>query len=171
MTIQNSVPADLPTILALYENARQHQREQQTVVIWPEFDVEIIKKEIEENHQWKIVINGQIACVWATTLNDKAIWEEKDRDDGVYIHRIATNPDFRGNHFVKRIVEWAIQYTKDNGRKYVRLDTLGRNTRLVEHYTKSGFDYLGEFKLANTASLPLHYQTEPICLLFEIEVG
>jgi ribosomal protein S18 acetylase RimI-like enzyme len=170
MIIQNSTSNDLSIILNLYENAREHQRKQQTVTVWPEFDLLMIQNEIDTCHQWKIVIDNQVACVWATTLNDEDIWEEKDQNDGIYIHRIATNPNFRGNHFVKTIVAWATQYAKGNNRKYVRLDTLGKNTRLIEHYTKSGLDYLGEFRLANTTSLPLHYQQEPICLLFELEV-
>jgi hypothetical protein len=39
------------------------------------------------------LIDGQIACVWAVTFNDPEIWKN-DQDAAIYIHRIATNPDF-----------------------------------------------------------------------------
>ncbi|MFB0907125.1 MAG: hypothetical protein QMB03_02375, partial [Spirosomataceae bacterium] len=128
--IQNSTVDDLDEILSLYATARKCQIKQQ-VVVWPEFDVEMIKKEIETNHQWKIVIDGTIACVWATTLNDEAIWEEKDQNDAIYIHRIATNAELRGNNFVMKIVGWAKDFARKHNREYVRLDTLGNNTRLI----------------------------------------
>ncbi len=131
---------------------------------------EEIKKEIETNHQWKIVIDGTIACVWATTLNDEAICAEKDQNDAIYIHRIATNAELRGNNFVMKIVGWAKDFARKHNREYVRLDTLGNNTRLIDYYVKSGFNFLGIFELENTSSLPLHYQQEPQCCLFEVAV-
>ena len=50
------------------------------------------------------------------------------------------------------------------------LDTLGKNVKLIEHYTNAGFDFLGLFDLKSTAGLPLHYQTTKGCCLFEIKL-
>jgi ribosomal protein S18 acetylase RimI-like enzyme len=88
----------------------------------------------------------------------------------VYIHRIATNPDFRGHNFVGSIVDWAKEYANKHQKNFIRLDTLGNNTKLIEHYTNAGFTFLGIHHLTNTASLPLHYQKEPNCCLFEIKL-
>ncbi|MCG7859367.1 hypothetical protein MD537_20485, partial [Flavihumibacter sediminis] len=77
---------------------------------------------------------------------------------------------FRGNRYIDKIVDWSKQYAKDLGKQFVRLDTLGNNTKLIEHYTSAGFDFLGMFKLTDTATLPGHYQTEPNCCLFEIDL-
>jgi ribosomal protein S18 acetylase RimI-like enzyme len=169
MNILNSTPGDMPEILKLHEAARQLQT-QKNMVIWPLFEYSLIETELAENRQWKIEIDGMVACVWAITYSDRDIWEGKDQDDAIYIHRIATNPDFRGRGFVKNIVDWAKSHARKHGRKYVRLDTLGNNTKLIEHYTGAGFDYLGVFYLKNTLELPLHYQKEPKCLLFELQV-
>jgi hypothetical protein len=49
-------------------------------------------------------MNNEIACVFATTFSDPLIWEKRDTDPSVYIHRIATNPNFRGNNLVAAIV-------------------------------------------------------------------
>ncbi|HEV8272366.1 MAG TPA: GNAT family N-acetyltransferase, partial [Chitinophagaceae bacterium] len=62
--------------------------------------------EINEKRQWKLVIENTIACNWAITFSDKEIWGEKDKNDAIYIHRIATNPNFRGNRYIDRIVSW-----------------------------------------------------------------
>ena len=76
---------------------------------------------------------------------------------------------FRGLNFVKLIVNWAVEFGKENKLEFVRLDTLGNNTKLIEHYTNAGFTFLGIFDLKNTDQLPAHYQNEPACL-FEIKI-
>jgi len=100
MIIENCTAGDITEIFRLYRIASDYQRSKQTVVVWPEFDRGMVKTEIDENRQWKLLIDGKIACVWATTFSDEQIWEERNADAAVYIHRIATNPDFRGKDFV-----------------------------------------------------------------------
>lgn len=169
MQILTSTPSDIPEIFRLYKIASDYQRSKQTVVVWPDFKRELVETEVAENCQWKLIIDNQVACVWATTFTDEQIWEERNADAAVYIHRIATNPNFRGQNFVGIIVDWAKEYAKQNNKDFVRLDTLGNNTKLIEHYTHAGFDFLGMFNLKNTDGLPDHYHGVPACL-FEIKL-
>ncbi len=169
MNIKNCTPLDIDEIFRLYKIASDYQKAKKTVVVWPEFERTLVETEIIENRQWKLSIDNTIACVWATTFSDEQIWGAKNKDAAVYIHRIATNPDFRGNNFVAIIVEWAKKYAQKHQKDFVRLDTLGDNKGLIQHYTKSGFTFLGMFDLENTQGLPDHYQTAPACL-FEIDL-
>ena len=169
MLIQNCTPGNIADILALYQHARDLQKENH-VVSWPLFSENFLLKEMSEKRQWKLVEGNTILCNWAITFQDKEIWEEKDKSDSIYIHRICTNPDFRGNRYIDNIVNWAKDYAAQLGKQYIRLDTLGNNTKLIKHYTSAGFDFLGIFRLADTASLPGHYQEEPDCCLFEMKV-
>ena len=170
MRINNCVPKDINEILSLYQSARDLQTKK-GMVVWPDFERSFIEKEIKEQRQWKLVIDNTIACNWAITFSDKEIWEEKDKDDAIYIHRIATNPIFRGNRYVDVIVKWAKEYAQQKNKKFVRLDTLGNNTGLINHYTSAGFQFLGIVKLTNTVGLPGHYQKEPNCCRFEIDLN
>ena len=169
MEIENCTMKDIDEIFRLYRIASAYQQSKQTVVVWPEFETKLVETEIAENRQWKLIINDAIACVWATTFSDEQIWEERNADPAIYIHRITTNPDFRGNNFVAEIVKWAKEYAKENGKDFVRLDTLGNNAKLIEHYTGAGFTFLGMFNLKNTRGLPDHYHNVPACL-FEIKL-
>ncbi len=169
MKIENSTPADITEIFRLYKIASDYQKTKQTVVVWPEFERQLVEKEIAENRQWKLIMEEEIACVWATTFSDEQIWEARNADAAIYIHRIATNPNFRGKNFVSIIIEWAKAYAKSNGKDFVRLDTLGNNVKLIEHYTNAGFHFLGLFDLKNTDGLPDHYHNAPVCL-FEIKL-
>lgn len=169
MVISNCLLTDTDEILSLYEAARNLQT-QRKMIIWPLFEKSFIKREINEGRQWKIVIGNVIACNWAITFEDKEIWGDRDQNNSIYIHRICNHPDFRGNRYIDKIVEWAKYYAGRMGKQFIRLDTLGNNVKLIEHYKSSGFDFLGMFKLAETSTLPKHYQDEPNCCLFEIDL-
>ncbi|WP_426329127.1 GNAT family N-acetyltransferase [Pedobacter sp. R-06] len=168
MQIENSTAHDIPEIFRLYEIATDFQKTKYSVH-WPKFELSLIETEIKENRQWKIIINGHIACIWATTFSDPQIWEEKNLDPAIYIHRIATNPDFRGQNLVGTIINWAKEYAKVNGKRFVRLDTVGENEGLIQHYQKFGFNFLGLYELSNTDQLPEHYHHKPVSL-FEMKI-
>lgn len=170
MHISNSNVNDIDEIFRLYRLAADYQRSKKTVVVWPEFERSLVETEIAENRQWKLLIDGNIACVWATTFSDEQIWGVKNNDPAVYIHRIATNPDFRGNDFAGMIVTWAKEYAAQQQKVYVRLDTIGNNTKLIEIYTRAGFEFLGLFDLNDVSNLPVHYSYGPACL-FEIKLA
>jgi ribosomal protein S18 acetylase RimI-like enzyme len=169
MKIENSITTDIDEIFRLYGIASVYQKIK-NVVVWPDFDRQLVETELAENRQWKLIIDNQIACVWAITFNDPEIWEVRDQDAAIYIHRIATNPDFRGHNFVGILAEWAKEYAHSIDKDFVRLDTLGNNLKLIEHYSTNGFDFLGIFDLKSTAELPIHYQTTEGCCLFEIKL-
>jgi ribosomal protein S18 acetylase RimI-like enzyme len=168
--IGNSRIEDIDEIFRLYHIATEYMRSKKTVVVWPEFERGLVEKEIAENRQWKLMTGEEVACVWAITFTDEQIWAEKDKNDSIYIHRIATNPNHRSRNFVTIIVDWARKYASENGKRFIRLDTLGRNEKLIAHYTKNGFNFLGMFDLENTEGLPGHYQHGEPAALFEIDL-
>ena len=168
MQITSSTPNDIDEIFSLYRIATQYQKTKHSVV-WPEFERSLVEQEIKEKRQWKIIVDNKIACVFATTFSDPLIWEERDKQPSVYIHRIATNPACRGNNFVTNIVDWTRLYAKKNNKQFIRLDTVGENKGLIKHYQSCGFNFLGLFKLNNTDGLPQHYHNASVSL-FEISL-
>ncbi len=167
--IQNSIMSDMDEIFRLYRLATDFQKSKFTSH-WPKFDRTLVETEISEHRQWKLMIDGVVACVWATTFNDPQIWEERNQDPAVYIHRIATNPNYRGQHLVSKIVHWIKIYGKDNQKQWIRMDTVGNNKSLINYYSKCGFDFLGLVKLKNTKGLPAHYKNAMVSL-FQMEIG
>jgi len=166
--IERSIEADTDEIFRMYGWATSVQR-LEGAVLWPEFKRGLIKKEIEEGRQWKLIIDNKIACIWATTFNDPFIWREKDEDPALYLHRIATRPTFRGNKLVSKIVEWAVQFAETHHKIFIRLDTVGKNEKLVAHYQNCGFTYLGLSQLGYKAQLPAHYHHAKVNL-FQIDL-
>ncbi len=165
--VQQCTVEDIPQILKLYEHARAKQVER-NMVVWPMFEAAFLEKEILNKQQFKLTDGDVLTCNWAITYEDKEIWGVKDQDDSIFVHRIATNNNYRGNDFVKTIVDFLVPFTIEMGRKYLRLDTLGDNQKLIAHYQKCGFTYLGPRILTDVAALPKHYQECNLCQLFEI---
>lgn len=169
MSIRNSNLNDIPKIFKLYKLATEFQKLKFPDNQWPEFDKKLISTEIIEKRQFKLIIENEIACVWAITFSDPQIWEDKENSSSIYIHRIATNPEFRGQNFVHDIVDWAKIYALGKNKEFIRMDTCGKNYRLINHYKNCGFNFLGIKKLENTSELPLHYHNADVCF-FEIKL-
>jgi ribosomal protein S18 acetylase RimI-like enzyme len=161
-------PTDVDTILNLYDQATAYQKTKYTKH-WQGFERSLVKDSIDEDRQWKIIIDNQIACVFTLTYNDLLIWKEKDADPALYIHRIATNPDFRGKSLVKIIVAWAKNHAKQLQKDYIRMDTGSGNEGLNKYYVSCGFRYLGVTEMGEAADLPAHYKNGSFSL-FEIKV-
>lgn len=170
MIIKNSDSNDISEIFRLYQLATDFQKVKFPSNQWPEFEQALIATEIVENRQFKLLIDNQIACIWAITYSDPQIWEGSENDAAIYIHRIATNPEFRGNNFVQKIVDWAKIYANQQNKQFIRMDTCGKNDGLIKHYTNCGFNYLGIKQLKNTSELPSHYHDADVCF-FEMELG
>jgi GNAT superfamily N-acetyltransferase len=159
---------DFNQMMALYDEAIALQKKVFNRH-WQPFDPETVKAEIAEKRQWKILIDGKIACIFLTAYSDPAIWAEKDVDPAVYLHRIVTHPEFRGQNLVATIVEWAKDHAATCQKRYLRLDTWGDNNRLKTLYEGVGFHFLGVITPTDTHSLPSHYSCISLAL-FEIDL-
>lgn len=170
MTILKCVPSDIDNIMHLYDLATTFQHTKNLRNTWQGFDKDVVVKEIEAGSHWKIIENDKIACVFLTVFSDPIIWAEKNNDSAVYIHRIATNPDFRGKGYVNHIISFCKNELNEiHPIEYIRMDTHAGNPRLNAYYERCGFSILGEAYTEEVPELPAHYQNEAFTL-FEIEI-
>lgn len=160
MVITNSSHDDLDMILRLYDSARTLMRSKGQVT-WPLFDQEMITREIDQGHQWKLMVEDEIACIWATTFSDPLIWGDKP-EPSLYIHRLTTAAAHRGKGHSHKAIQWARVHAKEKGKTYVRLDTVGHNEGLIKHYVSFGFVFLGMYELPQAEGLPAHYQEDAV---------
>ena len=166
--IINSTPWDIDTIFKFYDVAIAYQKTKFNKH-WQGFERLLIETEIAENRQYKIVVDGVIACVFAVTFNDAAIWGERDKEPSIYLHRIVTDNAFRGNDFVRKIAAWALGYGSKTNKQFVRMDTWADNEKLIAYYQQCGFTFLGLTEEINAADLPKHYDSIRLSL-FEMAI-
>jgi hypothetical protein len=110
------------------------------------------------------LIDGQIACVWAITFNDPEIWKNEIRMPQYTF--IALQQTLTLEAIIGILVEWAKEYARSIEKDFVRLDTLGNNIKLIEHYTNAGLDFLG-YSIYNPQRDCLHTIKRPkvvVCL-------
>ena len=168
MEIINSTLKDREAIFKLYDQAVAYQKTK-FKMHWLPFEPQMVENEIKENRQWKIVENGEICCIFVTAYSDPFIWKELDKDPSIYLHRIVTDPKFKGRGFVKLIIEWAKYFGKQHGKKFIRMDTWGDNEELINYYINCGFTFLKIIDRAESDTLPAHYSATSLSL-FEITI-
>ena len=168
MEFVNSTLADIEFIFQLYDSAIEYQTKN-GYELWPQFERQLIEADIKEKRHWKIVEGEVIVCILSVMYNDPIIWgKEKDKDSAVYLHRIAINPDFKGKKMMSAIKDWIIDHAKENNKKFVRMDTWGKNGNLRDYYINCGFNYIGQQYLVEVEGLPGHYGGSELSL-FEID--
>jgi GNAT superfamily N-acetyltransferase len=156
MIFTNSCPADLNRIFELFDQAILYQKTK-FEKYWQGFDRQMIAQEMAERRHWKILVDGEMAAFFSVTYQDPIIWGKRSEEPALYLHRIVTNPDFRGRGFMQHIIQWARQHGQDLGKQYIRMDTWGDNRELINYYLACGFKSLGLMELQETAGLPKHY--------------
>jgi len=166
---QQSTPADIDAIFSFYDDAIAFQK-QVFKKHWKGFDRAMIVQEVAEGRQWKILRNGEIACIFAVEFTDPLIWREKDKDPSIYLHRIVSSSKFRGSNFMLEIIKWSHTFSKAHNLQYIRMDTWADNPRLISYYVKSGFKHIGSSIPEASATLPKHYEGIELAL-FEIPVA
>ena len=142
MTITHTTIEDLDILEDLFGLAIQYQQSKSSNS-WHGMNRMLIENEIRENLHWKIVEEDQIACFFSIAFNDRLVWDDRDAEPSIYLHRIVTNPTFRGKGYVKHIVAWAEAYGRTAGMHWVRLDTHRDNERLNAYYQQCGFVFCG----------------------------
>ena len=169
MEIRTAEPNDFDTIFTLYDAAIEFQK---TVFDkhWLGFDPGLVNTEISEKRLWKLIEDGTVACIWSVAYADPMIWGENSSDAAMYIHRIVTNPDFRGRGYVRTITEWARRHAREKGLRFVRMDTWGDNRKLLEYYQSCGFAFKGLVTPTPSGTLPKHYHGISLSL-FEIDLN
>ncbi|HEV8590632.1 MAG TPA: hypothetical protein VGQ55_00910 [Pyrinomonadaceae bacterium] len=95
MRIETSASTDINRVFELYDEAIDFQK-QVFDKHWLGFDRELVDREIAEGKLWKIVEEGDIACVFSVVYEDPILWGANSGESAMYIHRIVTASEFRG---------------------------------------------------------------------------
>ncbi len=133
--IVNTQKKDLENIFLLFNQAMKMQGKN-AYKVWHSIDKIKLEEDIENKLQYKVVKDNKILCVFSIQNQDPFIWNERDQNDAIYLHRIVVNPDFKGQKSFGIVLEWAKQFAQKNKVKFVRMDTWADNLKLIEHIMK-----------------------------------
>jgi GNAT superfamily N-acetyltransferase len=80
---------------------------------------------------------GTITLQWS----DKKFWGDVPPDAG-YIHKLAITRSRSGQQLGLRLVRWAEEKARTEGKHYLRLDCLANNKTIRQYYEKAGFVHI-----------------------------
>jgi ribosomal protein S18 acetylase RimI-like enzyme len=162
--IKNTSESDIDFIYWLFEQAILYQKKN-NYPIWEGYDKTILQKDIENRRQYKIMKDSKIACIFSVLYSDELIWADMEKGNAIYLHRIAVNPDFKGNKLFEKILDWAIQHAKEKKRDFLRMDTWANNPNIIAYYQTYGFNFLGEITTPDSPDLPIQNRNLTLALL------
>ncbi len=171
MIITPSTLNDLSEIRRLFDAAVDYQK-LKFGKHWQNLNEEQLGREIDSRLHWKIMEGDQIAAFFSIAFTDELVWDEKDADPAIYLHRIMTSPEFRGRGYVIAITDWADEYGREAGKVFIRLDTNRDNARLNAYYRRCGYTHRGfkTFHDTNNPLIPKHYFGSGLSL-YEKRIG
>ena len=162
--IANTEIKELGFIYSLFDEAISYQKRKEYPV-WAGYDKEVLKKDIENKLQYKIVIDHNIACIFSICYSDKIIWRDREKEDTLYLHRIAVNPLYKGQRQFEKILNWCIDYAIKREFQHIRMDTWADNPSLVNYYKSFGFKIVGSLTTPNSEELPTPQRNNRVVLL------
>ncbi len=161
MEIRNSILWGMKIILQLYAAASEFQKSK-AMVSWPQFDSQLIETEIREKRQNKMVVDINIACVWAIKESHSQIWGEKNILPALYLHHIATNPTFKGRNLVFDIVAWVKVFAKKKESTVYLHGYCGGKSRFDFTLQEMRFRLFGSIEtrgyIGSSCTLPIGYR-------------
>ena len=76
--------------------------------------------------------------------------------NNLYVHRLATRPEFWGNGYARKMMDFAEEFAKNKNFISIRLDTFSKNTRNQKFYEARGYTQLGDVYFPHKNEHPFH---------------
>lgn len=162
--VVNTTPRDLEDVFKLFEHSIDYQ-EKKGYPVWRNYDKNALIKDVEDKHQYKVVVELKTAIVFSVRYSDKIIWREQDTGNSIYLHRIVVNPEFKGQRLFGTILDWAIAHSKQKGLRSIRMDTWAANPTIINYYKSFGFIFIENYTTPDSEELPLHNRKLALTLL------
>lgn len=108
------------------------------------WDFKEIEKDIKSRNIYKITKNQLIIGTFSIKDIGTKTWLPDSNAKALYLYRIAILPEYQRKNIGQQIIDFAFQISRDS-KKTVYLDCWAGNEKLREFYTKSGFEFCGDF--------------------------
>lgn len=164
INIINTVEEDLEFIYTLFEDAIDYQVKN-GYPDWKDYSKESLKEDIHLKRQYKIVINNDIACIFTICLEDKIVWQKREQQDAIYLHRIVVNKKYKGQRLVGQIMGFVSKYSLNLGRLKIRIDTWANNPTIIHYYKSFGFKIIDYSFNPDVPELPIQMRGNKVVLM------
>jgi len=162
--VRNTGMDDLKEIFDFFDQSISYQ-EKHGYPAWINYDKNAIIRDIENKHQYKVVIGSRIGIVFSVGYTDQVIWRTLDKGNSIYLHRIVVNPELKGRKLFGLVLNWAVQHAEQKGLGSIRMDTWADNPSIIRYYQNFGFAVIENYTTPDSAALPVHNRNLALTLM------
>lgn len=118
------------------------------------------EKDIERNELFVLEKSSRIigTIVVSTRMDEEYVpvdWLTPNGNNS-YVHRLAIDPDFQGQGYARKLMDFAEQFAREQGHISVRLDTFSKNKRNQRFYETRGYQRLEDISYPQQSEHPFH---------------
>jgi DNA-binding MarR family transcriptional regulator/ribosomal protein S18 acetylase RimI-like enzyme len=150
--IVNTTPEDLNLVYWLFEQAIVYQR-QHGYPEWKGYEKKALIAEVEQQLQYKITLDHHVLAIFSVSFSDPATWGEWDSGNALFLHRVITHPQFKGQRVFEKVLHWALQKAREKGLDFIRIDTWTDNPSIIAFYRGYGFQVVAARVTPNSPEL------------------
>jgi len=117
---------------------------------------ELVTEEAQPENFYIGKVNEKVACAFILQKTDKEYWTGAVENEAVYLHKLCVLREFAHQNMTRAIIEAIREKCKNDGVKYIRLDT-GLDEKVVRKiYLNVGFKIVDIIDYENGKTLALY---------------
>jgi len=159
--IRKATPKDLPEIKRLTE-ACAKTLQAQNIFQWNKNypSREKLAKDIQKKELYLWEEDRKIVSIIVLTSNMSDVYKDiewlSDNENNLYVHRLATHPDYWGKSYARKMMYFAEETAKKNNYSSIRLDTFSQNKRNQRFYEARNYKRIGDVYFPDKSVHPFH---------------
>jgi len=142
ISVRQATLDDLLTVSEILSEAAAWL-EQKNMTLWQQehISLSVIHQDIELGLFYIAFCQGVAAGVVIFQTEDLVFWPDLIQSDSAFLHRLAVRRSFAGGAISTQIFRWAIEYSRELGKHFLRLDCVAARPRLRSVYENFGFKH------------------------------
>ena len=140
ISISQASLKDLKTVSSILHEAALWLK-QRNMMLWGEREIsaKVLLPDIQSGLFYIAFYQSCAAGVVRFQTEDLVFWSDIPHQDSAFIHRLAVRRSFSGGLVSTALMRWAIERSRQLGKRYLRLDCDAERQSLRSVYEKFGF--------------------------------
>jgi predicted N-acetyltransferase YhbS len=140
ISIRQAAPGDAAEVSAILQEAAKWL-DDRGMRLWQagELSPSSITRDLSEGVIFIAEDEGAAAGTIRFQLEDAQFWPDIPAGESAFVHRLAVRRRYAGGLVSSELLQWAVERTRELGRRFLRLDCEAERPRLRAVYERFGF--------------------------------
>lgn len=101
-------------------------------------------------------VGDKVVCAMSLPTYDPHYWEDIRENTSIFVHKVVVLREFSGQGFTQKMLDYAVQKTRDCGYKTLRIDARVLRPKLRKIYENYGFNFVKTAVIDNSFEVALY---------------